>query len=117
MTNLNLMPGNPHPIQSKIVRVGQTMIQNFPISVGGMLKDQIGLFFLKTRKYFSAGAKEENSVTGQFMGRSSSLTVKTRASNHDLHSHGKIVRLGRSEISFYVADSILFRIIHTPSII
>ena len=66
-----------HPIQSKIVRASQTMIRNLPICISGMVKDQLRLLLLKTRKYSSAGAKEQNSITGQlFTAGIFSLTVK-----------------------------------------
>ena len=53
------------------------MIRNLPICISGMVKDQLRLLLLKTRKYSSAGAKEENSITGQlFTAGIFSLTVK-----------------------------------------
>ena len=64
------------PMQSKIVRASQTMIRNLPISISGMVKDQLRLLLLKTRKYSSAGAKQENSITGQFIAGIFSLTVQ-----------------------------------------
>lgn len=70
------------PMQSKIVRASQTMIRNLPISISGMVKDQLRLLLLKTRKYSSAGAKQENSITGQFIAGIFSLAVQLWALNH-----------------------------------
>ena len=110
-SSLTLKLLNQHLIQGRLVKASQTLIWNFPICIGDMVKAQFGLFlFSKTQNNSSTGAKKKNCLRCQFTVMILCLTVRPWDWSQNHESHDKSARLDRYGSIILLSDSYICKL-------
>ena len=98
-SSLKMKLWNQYLIQGRLVKTSQTLIWNFPICMGDMVKAPFGVIFvLKTQQYLSMSAKEKNGKI-KYELRVTSSNPRVTSSNLRVTSFNSRVRTLKARVA------------------